>query len=127
MIPATGAQFIFRLPGALPGGGITGKVPGDESTRAPVFPTASPLLRGTISSEGAQPGWIETESNLGRPAGADWARMRGAPITPMTNGAATAASAAAARRAFFPKFRRSTMRLVMMASIRFLRFDPVTP
>src|SRR6266700_6474840 len=112
-MPATVEQFKFRLPG-------------DGGTGAPVFLAPSLLLRDSTPNE-AQPGWIDTVSNLGVPAGADWARMRGAVIIPITRGRARAEIPATARTAFFAKFSLRAMRFIIITSIRFLRFDPVTP
>src|SRR5260370_37351636 len=112
-MPATVEQFKYRLPG-------------DGGTGAPVFLAPSLLLRDSTPNE-AQPGSIDTVSNFGVPAGADWARMRGAFMMPITMGTARAESPAPGRTAFFARFSLRAIRFIMLTSIRFLRFDPVTP
>jgi hypothetical protein len=66
-------------------------------------------------------------SKFGLPAGADWARMWGAFTMPITIGTARVEIPATARTVFFARFSLTTMRFFIIASIRFLRFDPVTP
>src|SRR5215831_5310143 len=113
MIPATVVQFRVRLPG-------------DGGAGAPPFRPPSPLFRDSPLGW-TQPGWIDTASNFGVPAKADWARMWGAFRMPITIGTARVEIPATARTVFFAMFNLNTRRFVIITSIRFLRFDPVTP
>src|SRR5260370_33387822 len=72
-------------------------------------------------------GLIDDASNFGVAAAADWARMRGAFMTPTAIGTDRAAIPVTVSAIFFAKVSLSTMRFVMIASILFLRLDPVTP
>src|SRR5260370_976525 len=103
-MPATVEQFKYRLPG-------------EGGAGAPVFLDPSLLLRDSTPNE-PQPGSIDTVSNFGVPAGADWARMRGAFMMPITMGTARAEIPATARTAFFAKLSLRAMRFSMITSIR---------
>src|SRR5262245_3680562 len=82
-----------------------------------------PLMRPGSSLQGL----IEATSNFCAVEAADWARMKGAFIVPTTIGAAKAVIPAMARAALLAKLSLSTIRFVMIASIRFRRSAPVTP
>src|SRR5689334_9636675 len=60
-------------------------------------------------------------------SGVSWAWNAGAFRAPIIVGTITAAIPTPVRISFFPRFRPTTLRFLMIASIRLLRFDPVTP
>src|ERR1700747_1142269 len=106
---ATMRQLILSLPGDDPS-------PGSP----PAFVT--PALHGLI----------ETTSNFGNGPGADWgagdcARIAAVLIMPATTGSPRPAIPPAARTSFFASLSQAEIVLVMMASILFRRFAPVTP
>ena len=104
MLSSKGKQFVRRFPGdELPAGGY------------------GPGCR--LSSQGL----MEITSHFGMAAGAFCARMAGALSTPMTIGAASAATPSAAKVSFFAAVNSRAMVPARIARRRFYTSPPVTP
>src|ERR1700730_10487057 len=72
-------------------------------------------------------GLIDAASNVGLAAVVDWAPRRVGFITPISTEPTTASIPTMATSSILPKFSFSETRCIMMASILFLRFAPLTP